>query len=298
MKQSIENIGKTPILEVKNLEKNTNFFAKIESENPLSSVKDRAVWGMISDAQKNGQLKKGDCIVEATSGNTGIAVAWISRVFGYKAILTMPESMSIERRKILKFLGAELVLTEAKLGMKGAIEKAKEISVEKNMFLLNQFENMGNVKIHKKTTGPEIWGEMNKNIDFAVFCVGTGGTLSGVGSYLKSQNKNIKIIAVEPESSPVLSGGNAGSHKIQGIGAGFIPKILDTSLIDGVEKIKDEDAFMMSRKLANEKGIFVGISSGAAAKASINISQKNPKKRVVTVFPDTAERYISTALFS
>lgn len=297
MISQIETIGNTPIIKLNNFSPKTNLFGKLENRNPLSSVKDRAAWGMIKLAEENGTLKKGDLIVEPTSGNTGIALAWISRIRGYKLILTMPETMSVERRNILKFLGAELVLTDGAKGMNGAIEKAKEIQKEKNAFLPNQFSNPGNVQIHEETTGPEIWKALDGQIDWAVFGVGTGGTLTGAGKFLKSKNPNVKIAAVEPKESPVLSGGNPGPHKIQGIGAGFIPKILDTKLIDRIEQASGDEAFGAARELAQTEGTLVGISCGAAAHAARKIARENPAQNVVVILPDTGERYLSTDLF-
>ena len=297
-KSQLTAIGNTPLLLLSGFAPNMNVFAKLESANPLGSIKDRAAWGMIAQAQQEGKLLEGGTMVEPTSGNTGIALAWISKILGYKLILTMPENMSEERRKIMSFLGAELVLTKAATGMSGAITEAKEIAAKEQAFMPNQFSNNGNWMAHFNTTGPEIWQQMEEKIDIAVFGVGTGGTLMGTGKFLKSKNAKMKIVAVEPATSAVLSGGMAGSHKIQGIGAGFIPKILDVSLIDEVEKVSNEEAIKGSQQLATTEGVFAGISSGAAVWAALRQAQKNPGKRIVTVLPDTADRYVSTELFS
>jgi len=296
-KSQINAIGNTPIIQLNNFSPSTNLFAKLESQNPLFSVKDRAAWGMIDLAQREGRLKKGGSIVEPTSGNTGIALAWISRILGYKLILTMPETMSVERRNILKFLGAKIVLTQGPKGMKGAIEEARKIHKEKDIFMPNQFSNPGNAEIHQKTTGPEIWRTMEEKLDWAVFGVGTGGTLTGAGRFLKSKDPNIKIVAVEPTESAVLSGNDPGPHKIQGIGAGFIPSILDTNLIDRIEQVSGDKAIQVSQELARAEGVFAGISSGAAAIAARKIAKENPDQRVVVILPDTGERYLSTDLF-
>ena len=298
MKNSQLNfIGNTPLLKLERFTKDLNIFAKLENLNPLGSAKDRSAWGMISEAEKQGKLKKGSKIVEPTSGNTGIALAWISRIRGYALILTMPENMSLERRKIMSFLGAKIILTKKEKGMKGAIDRAKEISENENAFMPNQFSNPGNPQIHFETTGPEIWEGMKENIDVAVFGVGTGGTLTGAGKFLKTKNPKIEIAAIEPADSPVLSGGNPGTHGIQGIGAGFIPDILDMDLIDRVERVANQEALETSRELAKTEGTFVGISSGAAAFAARKIAREDPGKRVLTLFPDTASRYLSGDLF-
>ncbi|VFM95412.1 MAG: cysteine synthase [Candidatus Kentron sp. G] len=294
---SLDFIGKTPVVSLGNFAPEARLWAKLESFNPLSSVKDRAARGMLLRAEENGQLKAGDLIVEPTSGNTGIALAWIARLGHYRLLLTMPETMSIERRRILEFLGAELVLTEGAKGMNGAIEKAREIAEDKNAYMPNQFENPGNPAFHFKTTGPEIWQDLAGKVDIAVFGVGTGGTLTGTGGYLKEKNPDLKIVAVEPAESPVLSGGSHSPHKIQGIGAGFVPKILKTELIDSVETVPSAEAMAAARELTEKEGLFVGISSGAAAGAARRVAAGNPDKVVVTVFPDTAERYFSTDLF-
>ena len=292
-----ELIGNTPIVKINKVNTGTaNIYAKLESFNPLSSVKDRVGYALIEEARKDGILKENGVIVEPTSGNTGIALAYISAVYGYKIILTMPETMSIERRKLLKSLGAEIVLTEGAKGMKGAIEKAEEIVAKTpNAYMPQQFCNNYNKEMHKKTTGPEIWQAMDGKVDIFVSGVGTGGTITGAGEYLKEQNSNIFIAAVEPKSSPVLSGGQAGPHKIQGIGAGFIPDILNTKIYNEVICIDNDDALDMAKNLAKQEGIFAGISSGAAMKAAIELSKReeNKGKNIVVVLPDTGERYLS-----
>ncbi|WP_290772894.1 cysteine synthase A [Anaerofustis sp.] len=303
-KQITQLIGNTPIMELSNYEKenelNTKILAKIEFFNPAGSVKDRIAKAMIEKAEKEGILKKGSTIIEPTSGNTGIGLASLAAAKGYKAILTMPETMSIERRKLLKAYGAQIVLTDGSKGMKGAIEKAQELQKEiKDSFIPSQFENTENPKVHYLTTGPEIYKDTKGKIDFFVAGVGTGGTLSGVGKYLKEKNPDIKIIAVEPKSSPVLSKGNPGPHKIQGIGAGFIPNTLNTDIYDEIIQIENEDAFISARNVAKSDGILVGISSGAAIKAATIIAKRpeNKEKTIVTLLPDTGERYLSTELF-
>lgn len=299
----IETVGATPLIRLSNIAKANNckgeILGKCEFYNPLGSVKDRIGLAMIEAAEKSGQIKPGDTLVEPTSGNTGIALAFVAAAKGYKLALTMPESMSIERRKMLVFLGAELVLTPAAAGMKGAIERAGELVKEKGWVMLQQFENPANPEIHKLTTAEEIWADTNGKVDVLVSGVGTGGTITGVGMVLKQRNPDVKIIAVEPEDSPVLSGGVPGPHKIQGIGAGFVPKILDTSLIDEVIKIGNETAFKYARQLAALEGIPVGISSGAAIAASVELSQRDEMagKTIVAILPSFAERYLSTALF-
>jgi cysteine synthase A len=295
-----ELVGKTPVVRIKKLNPVTSnkIFAKIEFFNPLHSVKDRTAYGMIKKAIEDGKIKSGSTVIEPTSGNTGIALAWLSRIYGFKLIIVMPENMSIERRKILKFFGADIILTDSSIGMNGAIEKAKEIIKDHpDYFMPMQFQNSANPDIHYKTTGHEIWKDLEGDIDIFVSGVGTGGTISGTGRYLKEKNKDIKIIAVEPASSSVLLGKAKGAHKIQGIGAGFIPDILDTSIIDEVIAVSDEEAKDFARKLATEEGIFAGISSGAAMKAAFDISRISKNKRILTIFPDTAERYLSTYLF-
>ncbi len=300
-KNSPDLIGNTPLVEIKNFapECEATLVAKIEFFNPAGSVKDRIGLAMINDAEERGLIKKGDTIIEPTSGNTGIGLAQVCAVKGYKLILTMPESMSIERRKLLAVYGAEIVLTPAAKGMKGAIEEAKRlISEGAGQYMPMQFENTANSKAHYNTTGPEIWRDTDGKVDIFVAGVGTGGTISGVGKFLKEQNPNVKIVAVEPEKSPVLSGGNAGPHGIQGIGAGFVPPILETELIDEVVKVADEKAIEYSKKLAKTEGLFVGISSGAALVAATEIASRaeNKGKLVVVLLPDTGDRYLSTAL--
>ncbi|MCR2033666.1 cysteine synthase A [Anaerofustis stercorihominis] len=303
-KQITELVGNTPLMELTNYEKENNLdaaiLAKIEFFNPAGSVKDRIAKAMIESAEEKGILKEGSTIIEPTSGNTGIGLASIAAAKGYKAILTMPETMSIERRKLLKAYGAEIVLTDGAKGMKGAIAKAEELQKEiKDSFIPSQFENGENPKMHYNTTGPEIYKDTDGKVDYFVAGVGTGGTLSGVGKYLKEKNPDVKIIAVEPTASPVISGGNPGPHKIQGIGAGFIPGTLDTDIYDEIIKIENEDAFEAARGVAKSDGILVGISSGAALKAATIIAQReeNKDKNIVVLLPDTGERYLSTELF-
>ena len=303
-KQITELVGNTPLMELTNYEKENNLdaaiLAKIEFFNPAGSVKDRIAKAMIESAEEKGILKEGSTIIEPTSGNTGIGLASIAAAKGYKAILTMPETMSIERRKLLKAYGAEIVLTDGAKGMKGAIAKAEELQKEiKDSFIPSQFENGENPKMHYNTTGPEIYKDTDGKVDYFVAGVGTGGTLSGVGKYLKEKNPEVKIIAVEPTASPVISGGNPGPHKIQGIGAGFIPGTLDTDIYDEIIKIENEDAFEAARKVAKSDGILVGISSGAALKAAtiIALREENKDKNIVVLLPDTGERYLSTELF-
>ncbi|WP_039944538.1 cysteine synthase A [Anaerofustis stercorihominis] len=303
-KQITELVGNTPLMELTNYEKENNLdatiLAKIEFFNPAGSVKDRIAKAMIESAEEKGILKEGSTIIEPTSGNTGIGLASIAAAKGYKAILTMPETMSIERRKLLKAYGAEIVLTDGAKGMKGAIAKAEELQKEiKDSFIPSQFENGENPKMHYNTTGPEIYKDAEGKVDYFVAGVGTGGTLSGVGKYLKEKNPAVKIIAVEPTASAVISGGNPGPHKIQGIGAGFIPGTLDTDIYDKIIKIENEDAFEAARRVAKSDGILVGISSGAALKAATIIAQReeNKDKNIVVLLPDTGERYLSTELF-
>lgn len=296
----LEVIGKTPLVELHNYRKEENLGARIvvkmESANPGGSVKDRAAYWMIKKAEEKGDLKPGGTIIEPTSGNTGIGLAMVAAAKGYKAIFTMPETMSQERRKFLTIYGAELVLTEGSKGMKGAIEKARELQAEmENAIVLGQFENPANAYAHKVTTGPEIWEDTDGEIDVFVSGVGTGGTITGAGSFLREQNKEIEIVAVEPEGSEVLSGKGPGPHKIQGIGAGFVPEVLDTNIFDGISVISSEEAYETARKLTKTEGIFAGISSGAALAAATKLA-KNPAykdKLIVVMLPDSGDRYLS-----
>ena len=299
-----ELIGRTPLLEVKNLEKELNLQArvlvKLEYFNPAGSVKDRAALQMITEAEENGTLKPGSAIIEPTRGNTGIGLASIAASRGYRAIFVMPETMSIERRKLLKGYGAEIVLTEGAKGMKGAIAKAKELEQEiENAVILGQFVNTANPRAHEKTTGPEIWEDTQGQVDLFVAGVGTGGTITGTGAYLKSVNPSIEIVAVEPASSAVLSGENPGPHGLQGIGAGFVPDVLNTSVYDRISKVKEQEAYKASRLLAEKEGVLVGISSGAALSVALLEAGKeeNRGKTIVALLPDTGERYLSTPLF-
>ncbi len=304
-KSFTELVGNTPLLELVNIEKRNNLsskiIAKLEYFNPAGSVKDRIAKAMIEDAEGRGLLKPDSVIIEPTSGNTGIGLAAVAASKGYRIILTMPETMSIERRNLLKAYGAELVLTDGALGMKGAIAKAKELAeTTENSFIPGQFVNPANPAIHKATTGPEIWRQTDGKVDIFVSGVGTGGTITGVGEYLKSQNPDIKIVAVEPAASPVLSEGKSGPHKIQGIGAGFVPDVLNTSVYDEIITVENEDAFKTGREIARSEGILVGISSGAAAFAAIKLAKRpeNSGKTIVVLLPDTGDRYLSTALFA
>ncbi|MBR3645438.1 MAG: cysteine synthase A [Lachnospiraceae bacterium] len=304
-KSAIELIGNTPLLEASRYsakydEVKAHIFAKLEYLNPAGSVKDRIALAMIEEAEQSGVLSPGATIIEPTSGNTGIGLASVAAVKGYKMILTLPENMSIERRKLLKAYGAELVLTDSSKGMKGAIDKAEQLKNEiEGSVILEQFDNMANPAIHKKTTGPEIWSQLQGDIDIFIAGVGTGGTITGVGEFLKRQNPNIKIIAVEPAGSPVLSKGRKGPHKIQGIGAGFVPGTLNTGIYDEVITIENEDAFEEGRSFALTEGILVGISSGAALKAARIVAARpeSEGKNIVVVLPDSGDRYLSTQLF-
>ncbi len=298
-------IGGTPLLELTNYEKanelNAKIYAKLEYFNPAGSVKDRIAKAMLDDAEEKGLLKPGAVIIEPTSGNTGIGLASVAASRGYKVILTMPETMSMERRNLLKAYGAVLVLTEGAKGMPGAIAKAKELAEQTpNSYIPSQFTNPANPAVHLKTTGPEIWADTDGKVDIFVAGVGTGGTLSGVGAYLKSQNPNVKVVAVEPATSPVLSGGKAGPHKIQGIGAGFVPDTLNTDIYDEILPVQNEDAFATGRALARSEGVLVGISSGAAVFAAAQLAKRpeNAGKVIVALLPDTGERYLSTPMFA
>ena len=298
-KNILETIGNTPIVRINKLETNGAIFAKLEYYNPLSSVKDRIGAAMIEDAEKNGRIKPGDLLIEPTSGNTGIALAFAAAVKGYRLVLTMPDTMSLERRKLLRYLGAEIVLTEGKLGMKGAVTKAQELATIDGGVILGQFDNHANPQAHFTTTGPEIWKDMEGNVDFIVAGIGTGGTITGAGSFLKQKNPSLKMIAVEPEESPFLSLGKTGAHKIQGIGAGFKPSIVNLQLIDEIIRVRSTDAIETAKQLAKREGIFCGISSGANMWASMQVAgrSENAGKKIITIICDTGERYLSTALF-
>ena len=298
-------IGKTPLLELTNIEKKYNLKAKIVAKleyfNPAGSVKDRIAKAMIDDAEKSGKLKPGSVIIEPTSGNTGIGLASVAAARGYRIIIVMPETMSVERRQLMKAYGAELVLTEAAKGMKGAIAKADELAKQiPNSFVPGQFVNPSNPKAHIETTGPEIYADTDGKVDYFVAGVGTGGTITGVGQYLKSRDPSVKVVAVEPASSPVLSQGVAGAHKIQGIGAGFVPDVLDTKVYDEIIPVSNEDAFAAGRLVGRKEGVLVGISSGAALHAAVELAKRpgNEGKTIVVLFPDTGDRYLSTPLFA
>ena len=304
-KSADQLIGKTPLLELTHIEEKLNLKAKIVAKleylNPAGSVKDRIARKMIEDAENSGKLKPGSVIIEPTSGNTGIGLASVAAMKGYKIIIVMPETMSVERRQLMKAYGAELVLTEGSKGMKGAIAKAEELAKEiDNSFIPSQFTNPANPQAHRETTGPEIYEDTEGKVDYFVAGVGTGGTITGVGEYLKSKNPEIKVVAVEPETSPVLSKGQSGAHKIQGIGAGFVPDVLNTQVYDEIIPVSNEDAFEYGRLMGHSEGVLVGISSGAALKAAIDLAKReeNEGKTIVVLLPDTGDRYLSTPLFA
>ena len=304
-KSAAEFIGKTPLVEVTNVEKahdvKARVLVKVEYQNPAGSVKDRAALYMIQDAEEKGILKQGSVIIEPTSGNTGIGLAALAAAKGYRVILTMPETMSVERRNILKAYGAEIVLTSGSEGMKGAIDKAEELAKEiEGSFIPGQFDNPANARAHYETTGPEIWADTDGEVDIFVAGVGTGGTITGTGRFLKEQNPDIKVVAVEPADSPVLSEGRAGAHKIQGIGANFVPSLLDTTIYDEIILVEGEDAFVASKELTRKEGILTGISSGAALHAGLELAKRpeNEGKTIVVLLPDSGDRYYSTPLFT
>ena len=299
-----ELIGKTPLLRLKRMEKKCstlgNILAKLEYFNPCGSIKDRAAKQMLDDAEAQGLIKKGSVVIEPTSGNTGIGLAAIGAARGYRVIIVMPDTMSAERRMMMKAYGAELVLTDGKLGMAGAIKRAEELKNEiEGSIVAGQFVNPSNPEAHRRSTGVEIWEDTDGEVDILVSAVGTGGTITGTGEYLKSKNPNIRVVAVEPESSPILSGGSGGAHKIQGIGAGFVPEILNTDVYDEVVKVKDEDAYRMTAEVSKTEGILVGISSGAALYAAVELAKReeNRDKNIVVILPDTGERYLSCGVF-
>ncbi len=294
-----DTIGNTPLVKLNRIvqNKNVNIFGKLEFFNPTSSVKDRIAVNMINDAESSGKLKPGGTIIEPTSGNTGLGLAMVAASRGYKLVITMPETMSVERQSLMKHLGAEIILTDGTKGMNGAIKKAEEIARETGAFMPQQFNNPSNPDIHYKTTGPEIWEATAGKIDVFIAGIGTGGTITGTGKYLKEKNPNIKVVGVEPKASAVLSGEEPGKHGIQGIGAGFIPKVLNTDLLDKIIKVSDADALKIAKELAVKEGILCGISGGAAGFAALHMAEKEKNKNIVVIIPDTGERYLSTTLF-